>query len=290
MTLPRPTALSLFSGIGGLDLGLQRAGWRIVGQVENDPYCIRVLAKHWPDVPRWGDIREVDTDDLPQADLIAGGFPCQPVSAAGKRLGQDDPRWLWPEAGRLVRGLRPRWVLLENVPGLLARGMGDVLGELAASGYDAEWDCIPAAAVGAPHQRDRVWVVAYPNDGEPDQRQGKVRPADEWCTTGRPELRAARCSTNGHPGHVADSDGTSRRVAAAVFAGTRLTSLPRPGQTRPGRRDGLDDPWAAEPDVGRVAHGVPARLDRLRGLGNAVVPQVAELIGRRILDAWQGAA
>ena len=271
--MTRPTFLSLFSGIGGLDLGLERAGWTCVGQVENDPYCNRVLAKHWPDVPRWGDIREVDPHDLPRADLVAGGFPCQPVSSAGKRLAQDDPRWLWPEMARIIRGLRPRWALMENVPGLLAQGMGDVLGELAASGYDAEWDCIPASAVGAPHRRYRVFVVAYPG-GErhgADTRaiRGDAVRADEQANSHQPRRSGP---------HVAD---------APKIGGEPYGWLQQPGNGHPQRHV---PKWTTEPDVDRMVDGVSARVDRLGALGNAVVPQVAELIGRRILTAQEGAA
>jgi DNA (cytosine-5)-methyltransferase 1 len=280
-----PTFVSLFSGIGGLDLGLERAGWRCVGQVEIDPFCRRVLARHWPDVPRWGDIREVSSDDLPRADLVAGGFPCQPVSVAGARRGQADERWLWPEFARVVCHLRPSWVLVENVPGLLVRGMGDVLGDLAESGYDAEWDCIPAAAVGAPHLRDRVWLVAYPSGSqlwlEPGRRDGQGRPG------------AAVAGDDGQTRHVAHPEGfggelrppSGQRPRRSAGGSDDLANPDgRPALWAPVAR-GQRHPWATEPDVGRVAHGVPARLDRLRALGNAVVPQVAELIGRRILEA-----
>ncbi len=152
-----PTFGSLFAGIGGIDLGLERAGWECRWQVEYDPFCQHVLAHHWPDVPRYGDIRAVDWSMVEPVDLIAGGFPCQPFSNAGKRRGKDDERWLWPEFFRCVRALRPRFVLVENVPGFLQPhgGLGELLGDLASFGYDAEWDCIPAAAVGAPHRRDR---------------------------------------------------------------------------------------------------------------------------------------
>jgi len=136
----RLTVGSLFSGIGGLDLGLERAGMTVRWQVEQDAWCQRVLAKHWPDVPRYGDIKTIDWTEVEPIDLVCGGFPCQPVSLAGKRRAQDDPRWLWPEFARCLRVLRPRFALLENVPGLLSAGFGDVLGDLAALGYDAEWD------------------------------------------------------------------------------------------------------------------------------------------------------
>lgn len=234
--MTRPTFLSLFSGIGGLDLGLEWAGWSCVGQVEIDPYCQRVLAKHWPDVPRWGDIKELDPDELPRADLVAGGFPCQPVSAAGQWFAQNDPRWLWPDFYRTIGVLRPRHVLVENVPGLLDRGMGDVIDGLATLGYDAEWSVVSACAVGAPHTRERLFILAYP------------------------------------PGERLERSGLTTYEGATLLAGEGL-------------RQGHRRHWSVEPRPDGVAYGVPSRVDRLRGHGNAVVPQVAELIGRRILEA-----
>lgn len=232
---------SLFSGIGGIDLGLERAGMQCKWQVELDDYCLKVLAKHWPDVPRYGDIKELDPHDLAPVDLICGGFPCQPVSIAGKRLAQADERWLWPEFFRIVRTLRPRYVLVENVPGLLSAGMGDVLGDLAADGYDAEWDCILAAAVGASHLRCRVFVVAYPTGCYVSEQ---VSPQSI--------IRERRAESRG---------GGSN-------------------ESRPGW-------WLPEPPLDRMADGVPCGVVRapLKALGNAVVPQVAEWIGRRIVDA-----
>ena len=278
-----PAFGSLFSGIGGLDLGLERAGWRCRWQVEIDPFCQRVLAKHWPSVPRYGDIRALDLERVEPVDLVCGGFPCQPVSVAGKRLAQADERWLWPEFARVIRALRPRLVLVENVSGLLNRGIGDVLGDLAALGYDAEWQCISASDVGAPHLRERVWIVAFRGGGE------DVADADGWRCDGLGVAESA--GQQGAPGRELDGRGEVReqRDAAAsahaqrerlerfVFAGPASGPTHRPS-------DGSDPGWwATEPDVGRVAHGVPARVDRLRSLGNAVVPQVAERIGRQLL-------
>lgn len=235
MANPPLTVGALFSGIGGLELGLERAGMKTCWQVEIDPYCQRVLAKHWPDVPRYGDIKEVDPRELERVDVICGGFPCQPVSKAGQHRAEADERWIWPEFARIVRGVRPRYVVIENVPGLLTASGGRaaqaVLGDLAELGFDAEWACIPAAAVGAPHLRYRVLLVAYPNDSG---LQGP-EPAE-------------------------------RRF---VFARSGL----------PTRRE-----WPTEPSVGRVAYGVPSRVDRLRAIGNAVVPQVAEWVGHQIVD------
>lgn len=215
---------SLFSGIGGLDLGLERAGMRVVWQCEADEWCRRVLAKHWPDIPCYTDVRYI-TADAPPVDVLCGGFPCQPVSVAGKRLAQDDERWLWPEFFRVICALRPRIVIVENVAGLLARGIGDVLGDLAKAGYDAEWERLPAAAIGAPHRRERVWIMAYP------------------C------------------GSRLEGDGPAWTAWDCAA-------------------------WPTEPNVRRVAHGIPHRVDRTRGLGNAVVPYVAEQIGRRVVEVF----
>lgn len=154
---------SLFTGIGMIDHGLERAGMRCAWQVERNPFRRLVLHKHWPKVRRYSDIEGVDFETIERVDGICAGFPCQPVSTAGLRLAQADPRWLWPHVVRAIRGIRPRFVLLENVPGLLVRGMGDVLGDLAACGYDAEWQVLSAAAFSAPNLRERIFVVAYPN-------------------------------------------------------------------------------------------------------------------------------
>ena len=230
---------SLFSGIGGFDLGLERAGFTISWQVEIDPYCQRVLAKHWPTVPRYGDICAVDWGTVEPVDVLCGGFPCQDLSFAGKRAGIDGARsGLWSEYVRTIRHLRPRLVLVENVPGLLSNAyMGRVLGDLAQSGYDAEWDCIPASAVGAPHRRDRVWIVAYPAGS-----------AVEKCSMVLPERLY----------------GESGGMGWQALPGTH---------------------WEAhQPSMVGVAHGVPQRMAQLTAIGNAVVPQIVEALGRMILD------
>ena len=229
---------SLFSGVGGFDLGLERAGMEVVWQVEWDAYCQKVLAKHWPNVPCYEDVHDVGAHNLAEVDVICGGFPCQPVSQAGKQLAQDDERWLWPEFARIIRELRPRYALVENVPGLLVRGLGDVLGDLAELGYDAEWGIVSAASVGAPHLRKRIFIVA------------------DATVTGRETRRG-----NG-------------------MGDDKRSSMGDRQSPRPCGEEGRH--WATEPNVGRVAHGIPNRGDRLRGLGNAVVPQVAEWIGRRL--------
>ena len=289
--------LSLFAGIGGLDLGLERAGMTVVGQVEIDPYCLAVLEKHWPEVPRHDDVRTCVAWWLgkprPPVDVVCGGFPCQPVSEAGRRRAQADERWLWPAAWAVIRDLRPRYAVLENVPGLLVRGMGDVLGDLAEGGYDAEWDCVPAAAVGAPHRRDRVFIVAHtagspgrveqPWGTEP-RRDGPARHMADADIVAGVERRPDH-APQGQGGRDADRGGISANVADAGRPG-----LERPRRLRHPRAFRGAVPadggwWAVEPAVGRVAHGIPRRVDRLRALGNAVVPQVAEHIGRLVMSA-----
>lgn len=237
---------SLFSGIGGLDLGLERAGMRIVWQVEIDPFCRTVLEKHWPHVPKYGDIRQIRGEELEPVDLIAGGFPCQPVSVAGKKRGQEDERWLWPEFARIIRAVRPQYVLVENVPGLLVRGMGDVLGDLAALGYDAEWTLLSAENFGFPHKRERIFIVAYPSGF--GCKSGIIKPV----VFGK-NLRTA-------PQNEAYEFQTTRGRSGRVFG----------------------VPYGR---ICRVVNGVADRLDRFRfrALGNAVVPQVAEAIGRAII-------
>jgi DNA (cytosine-5)-methyltransferase 1 len=171
------TVGSLFAGIGGFDLGFERAGYRVRWQVEINAYCRAVLRKHWPGVRRYGDVRRVGRHNLEPVDVICGGFPCQDISIAGAGAGLDGARsGLWREYARIIREVRPRYVVVENVPALLSRGLGTVLADLAACGYDAEWDCLPAAAVGAPHRRDRVWIVAC------DSRQAL---ADAMCVGGQ---------------------------------------------------------------------------------------------------------
>ena len=293
---------SLFSGIGGLDLGLERAGMTVAWQSEIDPYACRVLSKHWPSVPNRGDVTTIDWSTVEPVDLICGGYPCQPFSLAGARQGEDDARHLWPHFARAIRELRPRWALLENVPAHLSLGFGSVLGDLAALGFDADWDCIPAAAVGAPHLRYRVFIVAHANE---QQHEGGAPAVGRTTATQLPadtdRGRQSRHSGTQRPGRKVHGDeqrladtGRSRSFVADPIgvAGTtpesRRVRAGSHGESGFGTDQGLrcgGDNWATEPDVGRVADGVPDRVDRLRALGNAVVPQVAEFVGRKIMGA-----
>jgi DNA (cytosine-5)-methyltransferase 1 len=243
--------LDLFSGIGGFSLGLERAGHATVAFCEIDPWCRRVLRKHWPDTPIYDDIRKLDLQDLIddeiECDAICGGFPCQEMSRAGARTGLAGERsGLWREMVRTVRMVGPKLVIVENVAELLDRGMGEVLGDLAALGYDTEWHCISARDIGAPQLRDRIWIVAYAVGARRQRLVTGENPgaSRHWGVRGAEDLQ---------------------RIAAAPFE--RSSRWP-------------------QPLLRRVDDGISGNVDRLRGLGNAIVPQIAEMIGRAVgIDA-----
>jgi len=242
---------SLFSGIGGLDLGLERAGMEIVWQVEFEPFCQTVLRKHWPESEVYGDIKKIeDFGILPGIDLICGGFPCQPISSAGRQRGSEDERWLWPEYLRAIRQARPGWVLAENVPRLLSadngRLMGGILRDLAGLGYDAEW-CLLPTGIGHGHLRYRLFIVGHPQGGGLDSPR--------------------------------------------IFSRKHIKGYLRErGSLDPGEHD--KETWAV-PAAGNVrdVNGFVPGMDRYKAIGNAVVPDVAEWIGRWIMhvrNVWVG--
>ena len=363
------TVGSLFSGIGGIDLGLERAGMTVKWHSEIDPYACRVLKKHWPDVPNLGNIKEINWKEVEKVDVICGGYPCQPFSTAGKRNGEEDPRHLWPWVREAISELRPQYAVLENVRGHLSLGGLSVIGELASIGYDAEWRVVSAASVGANHKRDRIVIVAYPNDAGSRTSQCGIN--CDWSKESQ-EREFAQFGISGHCENVANTDscdssdggqcsslpcesgcrrddgsgsgsdfrevsvgGTGETPSNVAYTNSegwkRSCRLQRSGAEHGGsdfqgsssgwvqdvsnsnpREDGWWDGsvqqgagfvfgrgnierrteeyagwqwWISEPDVGRVAHGIPSRVDRLKGLGNAVVPQVAEVVGRLILEA-----
>lgn len=260
--------LDLFSGIGGFSLGLERSGaFETVAFCEIEPYCQKVLAKHWPKVPIYNDVRTITADRLAAdgiaVDAICGGFPCQDISTAGKGAGLAGERsGLWFEYARIISEVRPRYVIVENVSALLARGLDEVLRTLAEVGYDAEWEVISASSVGAPHQRDRIWIVAYPNHNRseighveyPEQNRQEKTDNALPCRSNVAYSNGSQCQGGGLSGRIHQEH--------ANFSGSSW--------------------WSVEPDVGRVANGIPNRSQRLRALGNAVVPQIPELIGRAI--------
>ena len=313
------THLSLFSGIGGLDLAAEMAGFQTVGQCEWADYPTKVLEKHWPNVPRWRDIRTLTGESFYErtgrttVDVISGGFPCQPFSVAGKRRGKEDDRFLWPEMLRVISELRPTWVVGENVAGIVNMALDQVYTDLENEGYAVRALIIPACAVDAPHRRDRCAIIGCRALEEKHNGRG-------WGTH---SLENSDCVRFGKPGvlsqqpkrtelerdgkNVANSDlaglqGRNEkelpkrpgkrtfRKSCAYVSDTESSELQGQRRTARGRRPefGCSSWWPAEPNVGRVAHGVPSRVDRLKCLGNAVVPQQFYPIFQAIADIERG--
>jgi DNA (cytosine-5)-methyltransferase 1 len=290
------THFSLFTGIGGIDLASEWAGFTTVGQVEIDDYCRKVLDKHWPDVPKWGDIRDVTRESVSargigRIDLLSGGFPCQPHSCAGKRKASADERDLWGEFARVIREIEPVWVLAENVRGLLSsesnRFFGRVLRDLADMGYSVGWCCYGANAVGAPHQRERVFIVAHASiegSGGLSVFAGRSRQTDsdiEWRGQNLADTQTVHVQRFGNRQRQGQSWGGSRWPTQSRLGGdfARLSA-------------GMDFPrWPSGPgaqqhewEPPRIAKGVPHRTQRLKALGNAVVPAQVYPILQAIVD------
>ena len=279
---------SLFSGIGGFDIGFQWAGIETIWQVEIDDYCLKVLERHFPDAKRFSDIKKVGAHNLEKVDIISGGFPCQDISIAGKRTGITGSRsGLWSEMFRVIGELRPRFAVIENVPNLVKLGLDRVLIDLASIGYDAEWQIISARDLGAWHLRKRIWIVAYPKsqrralERAANQRQGfrKIDPlADAGKTLSYPDqihddnpgygtgkVRGERQEKTKIQRHISDS--TVQRLPD--WAGKKM-----------------EQPYPiVERDFRGMAYGISHRVDRLKALGNAIVPQIAEIIGKLIMES-----
>lgn len=264
------SVLDLFSGIGGFSLGLERTGgFKTAAFCEIDPFCRRVLAKHWPDVPIYDDVRTLNAERLAAdgiaVDAICGGFPCQDVSIAGDRAGLEGERsGLWAEMRRLAREIRPQWIIVENTTGLLDLGMGTVLGDLAALGYDAVWHGIPASAVGAAHQRDRIWAVAY-HCGE-RWTECANRDGEHALQVLQNLNRELALSIAGRREQQPNADPLACFGARIPNGGEARASYVRAALCR--KPDGFSD-----------------ELDAIGAIGNAVVPHIPELIGRAILAA-----
>ena len=286
---------SLFSGVGGIDLAAEWAGFETVFQVEIDPYCTKILEKHWPEVPRWRDIRDVTLDsyrersDMGTITVISGGFPCQPFSVAGNQKGRDDDRYLWPEMRRVIREFAPRWVVAENVPGIMRIAADEVCQDLEQAGYDVGIFSFEAAAVGALHRRERIFFVANTRSwrlSEQDVRSQQPGRAEAISASetisdaehnGRITTETSRNIGTGSDNNTSRSTTTGklegRSDECSLVANTTSVYGQRrfdgSGETQPWGSGW----WSTEPNVGRVANGVPARVDRLKSLGNAVVPQ-----------------
>ncbi len=279
--------LDLFSGIGGFSLGLERTGgFQTVAFCDSDKKTHLVLKKHWPNVPIFDDVSTLKGKDLGTVEIITGGFPCQDLSVAGKGAGLAGARsGLWWQFHRLIEETQPKYVIAENVAVLRSRGLDQVLRSFHQIGYDAEWHCIPASAVGAPHQRDRIWIVAYPNgddrrsgsSAEPHQRQAwmESRRSGERFSERETEQALAYSESVGLEGFGIRTIGTEQKESLPTRSSCIVRAINK------------SDFWEVEPQLGRVADGIPNRVDRLKQLGNSLVPQIPELIGYAILQKEQ---
>ena len=232
------THIDLFSGIGGFALAANAAGFRTSVFCEQDDYCAKVLRRHWPNVPIIPDVKEFDGTRWKGADLLTGGFPCQPYSHAGKRRGEEDDRALWSEMFRIIKEARPRWVLGENVAGIINMAIDEVLSDLESEGYTTGTVVIPACAVNSPHRRDRVWIIAHSN-------------CKRWAEMASGKTRIGATPGNGWP---------ARNAYSCSSAAETLSAMER---------------VYSEPAILGADDGIPKRVDRLKALGNAIVPQVA---------------
>jgi len=307
--------LDLFSGIGGFSRGFEATNFfETISFVENEPYCQAVLKHHWPEVPVLGDITDVRGSDLPtRPNVICGGFPCQPFSQAGKQQAQDDARHLWPEMFRLIRECRPTWVVGENVAGLIRLGLDEVLADLESEGYSTRTFNIPACSVGAPHLRQRLWIVAHSDsDSEPDgsfdgnarQRQLGFEFVAHTKSIGHGqggEQRDIYGADGGQVGErgavltsaseqsedvaedVADSDRDGRGRGRSTKSSGRKSRMEH---WSGGECNRSEEWWEVEPSVGRLVDGLPNRVPQLRALGNSIIPQIAQKIAQAIKETY----
>lgn len=261
--------LDLFSGIGGFSLGLERAGMQTVAFCEIEPFSQKVLRKHWPEVPIYDDIRTLDFNGT--VDVICGGFPCQPFSVAGKRKGKTDDRHLWPAMFSLIKKHRPSWVIGENVAGLINMALDDVLADLEGEGYTCQTFVIPACAAGAPHRRDRIWIVGNSKHNRLSTTKKQKRQEEDGKSSGStstweiiPDTECDRPQ-----GKLCKNSIKKKKSSEALslLPQQYWTEIPVPTP----RVCGVDD-------------GISNRTHRLRALGNAVVPQIPEVIGRAIME------
>ena len=316
--------LDLFSGIGGFSLGLEATGgFKTVAFCDIEEFPRKVLQKHWPHVKQYTDIKELDYDKLrsdgiisdnEKIDIITGGYPCQPFSVAGRKKGEKDPRHLWPEYFRLVQELRPTWVIGENVGGHIKLGLDTVITDLESEDYSVRPFSISASSIGANHQRERVWILAHSRrsqwpraelrgENENETRKENANQFERSSSTSEVDVaNSESISSDGREDREYSKEGNTKREVGGVssnVANTNDERLQRQWQSRnqftprfnsscesseEGQRTVGQGWWESEPNVGRVAHGVPKRVDRLKSLGNSLVPQIPYYIGKTILE------
>jgi DNA (cytosine-5)-methyltransferase 1 len=253
------TVGSLFSGIGGIELGLERTrGFKTIWFSDIEPYTEEIRKRHWPEAKELGDITKIKWQAVTAPEVLTGGFPCQDISSAGKQAGiKGKKSGLWKEYLKAISILRPKYIIAENVAALLNRGIETILSDLAKIGYDAEWHCIPASKLGSPHRRDRIFIIAYPNTLYQETGEKVLREYHNIKVANTPSISTIQRITKQKP--------IITRISKEI---TEFSSKIKN--------------WQVEPGLGRVAHGVPNCMDRLKSLGNAVVPQVAQFIGEQI--------
>ena len=284
--------LDLFSGIGGFSLGLEATGgFETSAFCDIDPYCRKVLQQHWPNVPIFEDIKKLKGTDIGTVDIITGGYPCQPFSVAGKQKGVEDKRHLWPEYFRLIKECRPTWVIGENVSGHIKLGLDSVISDLESDDYATRTFSISASSIGANHKRERIWIVAHRKENVADaygvnDAIGRVnRTIQETGGSGSIDERGSGTNANGFSqsskNETLDStitNSNSKRQQEQWRTSTTQTK---------NKSIECSSWWKTEPNVGRVVNGVPNRVDRLKALGNSLIPQIPFYIGQTILRTYE---
>ena len=293
MTLTKIRHFDVCSGIGGFALGFRRAALsEPVAFCEIDPYCQKVLAKNFPNIPIFNDVKELVNDrpestrTIPDHDILTSGYPCQPFSVAGQRRGEEDERNIWRFVFEIVKRKHPTWCVFENVYGHIAMGLDQVLHDMESEGYTTQTFVVPACGLNAPHKRDRLWLVCNLADTESKGLQGLDK-RSPTISTKRDEITDIRTKGSGDK-NVANSKCMGRESRTSVRE--ELAREESHGKFNNRSTDGSAQErarswWDVEPNVGRVAYGIPSRVDRLRGLGNAIVPQIAMQIGLSIKEA-----
>ena len=272
------TVGSLFAGIGGFDHAARTVGWTTKWYSEIDPYACQVMAQNFPEAINLGDVRGISRP--PAVDVLCGGFPCQDISHSGKGAGLSGARsGLWRQFARIIDEIRPTWIVIENASALRTRGLGTVLRDLDAVGYVGEWHCVSACAVGAPHQRDRAWIIARRATRRDDWIACDAC-GEAWCAIC--EMHVGECSCI--PAEQWEALADAMCLRTQISDSGQLAAEQEPGRngTTGGVGFGPAEYWATQPRVDRVSHGTPHRWDRTRCAGNAIVPQIAEVIFRAI--------